>query len=73
MSFILLGSLAISGHVSLLVAVKADNFSFLSSVIAALSLGLNSGFLWGVSLHMSRFVTPLTIPHVVECVLTLCI
>ena len=68
MSFILLWSPTILGHVSLPVAVKADN---LSSVIAALSLGLSSGFLWAVSLHVSRCVTPITIPQVVECVLTL--
>ena len=71
MSFILFRSPAISGHVSLLFAVEADNFSFLSSVIAALHLGLSSVFLWAVSLHRSRFVTPVTIPQVVECVLTL--
>ena len=70
-SFILLGSPAISGHVDLPVAVKADNFSSLSSVIATLSLGLSLCFFWAVSLHVSRFFTPVTIPQVVECVLTL--
>ena len=62
-SFGLLGSPAISGHVSFLFAVEADNFSFLSSFIAALSLSLSSVFLQAVSLHMSRFVTPVTIPR----------
>ena len=71
MSFIILGSPAILSHVPLPVAVKADNFSFLSSVITALSLGLSLGFLVAVSLHVPRFVTPVTIPQVVDCVLTL--
>ena len=51
-SIVLVGSPAILGYVSLLITVEADNFSFLSSVIAALSLGLSSVFLGAVSLHV---------------------
>ena len=71
MSVVLLGSPAISGNMSLIITVEADNSSFLSSFIAAPSLGLSTVFLLAFSLHMSRFVTLITIPQVVECVFTL--
>ena len=74
-SFILLGSPAIPGPMSPLVAVVAAKLSSLSSVIVALSLGLSLGFLWEVSqsLFMCPFVTCVTIPQGIECVLTICI
>ena len=57
MSFIPLGSPAILGHVSLLVAVVAAKFSSLSSII--------------VALHVSSFVTCITILQGIECVHTI--
>ena len=62
---VLLWSPTLPGKMSRFITVEINNFLSLSSVGAALSLGLSTFFLHAVSLQMSWFVTTIAIPQVV--------
>ena len=62
----LLHSPTLPGEVFRLITVETNNFSSLSSIIAAPGLGLSTVSLQAVSLQMSWFVTTVAIPQVVR-------
>ena len=70
MFVVLLSSPTLPGEMSRFITVETNNFLSLSSVGAAPSLGLSTGFLCAVSLQMSWFVTTVAIPQVVYCAFT---